>query len=149
MRMTRRSTLAIGATVVISVGAVAALSVVSAAASTVPTPVSTKTVILTNSSNGSSVVASKGELIVVELSGGKLRWSTAQAIQSTPVLVLVSGSTSTTGSSTTVFRVANYGTAQINATGYPICAAGKVCPQFVVLWQATVVVPVVDPPHRA
>ena len=146
MRMTRRSTVAFAISLVISVVAVTALGAGRVGASTSTAPVSTKKVILTNSSNGTSVIASKGELVVVELSGGSVRWSEAQAIQSTRVLVRVSGSTSTTGSSKTVFRVANYGTAQLDATGIPICGAATGCPQYVLLWHATVVVPVVDPP---
>ena len=149
MQMTRRSTAAFGIGLFVSVLAVAALGAGCAAASTVTSPVSTKKVILTNSSNGSSVIASKGELVVVKLSGGQVRWSEAQAIQSNPVLVRVSGSTSTAGSSKTTFRVANYGTAELDATGRPICNPAGGCPQYVLLWHATVVVPVVDPPAPA
>jgi hypothetical protein len=112
-------------------------------------PTSSNTVILTNASNGSSVTVSKGDLVVVHLSSPKLRWSEAHVVESSPVLVLVSGSTSTSGASTTVFRVANYGTAQLNALGSPVCAAASPCPTFVLQWQATVVVPVQDPPSRA
>ena len=149
MRMTRRSTVAFAISLVISVVAVTALGAGRVGASTSTAPVSTKKVILTNSSNGTSVIASKGELVVVELSGGSVRWSEAQAIQSTRVLVRVSGSTSTTGSSKTTFRVANYGTAELDATGRPICNPAGGCPQYVLLWHATVVVPVVDPPAPA
>jgi hypothetical protein len=147
--MIRRATAALGIGLFVSVLAVAALCAGCAAASTVTFPVSTKTVILTNSSNGSSVIASKGELVVVKLSGGHVRWSEAQAIQSTPVLVRVSGSTSTTGSSKTTFRVANYGTAELDATGRPICNPAGGCPQYVLSWHATVIVPVLDPPAPA
>ena len=146
MRMIRGSAVAFGISLVFSVVATTALGAGNVGASTAAAPVSTSTVILTNSSNGSTVTASKGELVVVQLSGGPLRWSEAQAVQSTPVLVRVSGSTSATGSSTTVFRVANYGTARLDATGAPICAAAMACPQYVLLWHATVVVPVLDPP---
>ena len=149
MRMTRRSTVAFAISLVISVVAVTALGAGRVGASTSTAPVSTKKVILTNSSNGSSVIATKGELVVVKLSGGQVRWSEAQAIQSNPVLVRVSGSTSTTGSSKTTFRVANYGTAELDATGRPICNPAGGCPQYVLLWHATVVVPVVDPPAPA
>ena len=141
--MIRKATVVLGVSLVLSVVALGAQSV---AASTITAPALTKTVILTNSSNGSSVVALKGERIVVKLSGGLLRWSEAEAIQSRPVLVRVSGSISTTGSSTTVFRVVNYGTARLDALGRPVCSKATGCPQYVVLWQATVVVPVVDPP---
>ncbi len=132
--------------------AVSALALVSAgatvggAASTSPVP---KEVVLTASSSGSTVLATKGELVVVKLSGQHLKWSVAQAEQSTPVLSLVSEGTTSSGASTTVFRVVNYGTAGLTATGTPICASTGGCPQFVLLWHATVDVPVVDPPPPA
>jgi hypothetical protein len=113
------------------------------------TPPVVNRVTLTVSSNGSTVVASKGELIVVTLAGDHLRWSEAQAIQSTPVLRLVSEGSTTTGASNTVFRVVNYGTAGLNATGTPICPSTGACPQYALLWHATVDVPVVDPPGPA
>ena len=108
-----------------------------------------KKVTLTVSSDGATVLATKGELVVVKLSGDHLKWSVAQVTQSTPVLALVSEGTTTTGASTTVFRVVNYGTAGLSATGTPVCATPGGCPQYVVLWHATVVVPVVDPPSAA
>jgi hypothetical protein len=145
MRTFGRSILIPGACLVISLGAVLAVTTGAATARVTP-PTAANTVILTNASNGSSVTATKGELVVVHLSTNHLRWSEAQVVESSPVLVFVSGSTSATGASTTVFRVTNYGTAQLNALGYPICAAAGPCPQFVVLWHATVDVPVQDPP---
>src|SRR5580698_5284696 len=139
MRVLRRSILAVGTSLVVSLVAVAALASGTASAAKATPPTSSNTVVLTNASNGSSVVATKGELVVVHLSSPNVRWSQAQAVQSSPVLVFVSGSTSTTGASTTVFRVASYGSAQLNALGYPVCAAAKPCPTYVLLWQASVV----------
>jgi hypothetical protein len=109
-----------------------------------------KTIVLTNSSDGSTVIAEKGDFVVVRLTGVPLRWTEATAAPGTgtaaPVLVKVSGSTSTNGSSLTTFRVANYGVEGINAVGTPICRATAACPAYAVLWHATVSVPVVDPP---
>jgi hypothetical protein len=81
----------------------------------------------------------------VKLTGGPLRWSQAQAIESSPVLVRLSGST-TTGLSTTTFEVESDGTASVEATGTPICGIATACPQYVLLWRATVAVPQQDPP---
>jgi hypothetical protein len=108
------------------------------------------TIVLTNASNGSTVLATKGDLVVVELTGGPLQWSEAQAIESSPVLVRLSGGTTPTGSSTTTFEVESDGTATVEATGTPICspataAAATACPQYILLWRATVDVPQVDP----
>jgi hypothetical protein len=127
-----------------SAGGMAAASRVAPPAVKVPPAV--KKVTLTLASDGSTVLATKGELVVVKLSGGRLRWSPAQAVQSTPVLALMSEGTSTSGGSTTVFRVVNYGSAELDATGTPVCTSATGCPQYVVLWHATIVVPVVDPP---
>jgi len=117
-----------------------------AASASSSTPPVAKKVTLTVSSNGSTVLATKGELVVVKLSGGHLHWSVTQAIQTTPVLSLVAAGTTPAGASTTVFRVVGYGTADLNATGTPVCGTVGGCLQYVVLWHATVIVPVVDPP---
>jgi hypothetical protein len=110
------------------------------------TPPVAKKVTLTFSSDGATVLATKGELVVVKLAGHGLVWSAAQAVQTTPVLRLVSERTTTTGASTTVFRVVNYGSADLDATGTSTCTAATGCPPFVLLWHASVTVPVVDPP---
>ncbi len=131
----------------LAVSALAALSASPAGASQAPAAV--KTVTLTVAGNGITVLASKGERVVVELSGHHLRWSVARVTQSTPVLKLVSEGITTTGASKTVFRVVNYGTAHLDATATPICSAATGCPQYVVLWHAGISVPVVDPPPPA
>jgi hypothetical protein len=130
-----------------ALAAVSTTPVLAGAASTAP-PVPKK-VVLKVSSNGATVLATKGELVEVKLSGHHLRWSTAQVAQSSPVLSLVSEGTTTTGASVTIFRVVNYGTASLDATGTPFCSPAAACPTFIVLWQANVVVPVVDPPPPA
>ncbi len=144
----RNKITAFGVGLAVSALALLSTSTLVAGASSSNPPV-TKKVTLTLSSNGSTVLASKGELVVVKLSGDHLRWSVAHAIQATPVLRLVSDGTTTTGASTTVFRVVNYGTAELNATGTPVCDTSGGCPQYVLLWHATVDVPVVDPPAPA
>lgn len=154
MRIKRPATVAAAAGLLVSLLAVAAFGAGGVGA--VPAAKSrlaSKTVLLTNSSDGSTVLATPGDLIVVELAGGQLRWSEAQSggppSTTPPVLERLSGSVSTDGSSTTTFRVVRYGLAEIDATGTPVCAsvaAVSACPQYVVLWHATVTVPVVDPP---
>ena len=119
---------------------------VASGAATKPVPSSSATVTLRFGSDGSTVLAHKGELVIVQLSGDHLRWSAATAVQSSPVLAPVSSGVSSTGSSRTVFRVVGYGTAEVDATGTPLCVSSSGCVPFVLLWHATVVVPVVDPP---
>jgi hypothetical protein len=112
---------------------------VTPAAATAPT-----LIVLTNSSDGTTVVARVGDFVEVELTGGPLRWTEAST-SDTAVVTKVSGGVSSAGSSSTTFKVVGYGTAELTALGSPICG-GSVCPEYVVLWHASVVVPVVDPP---
>jgi hypothetical protein len=105
-------------------------------------------IVLTNSSNGQTVVAAKGDIVQVDLKSIKgVRWSEASDIQAGPGVVLLkkSGHISSTGSSVTTFTVVGYGSATLEATGTPPCT-GIVCPQYLLVWQATVDAPVQDPP---
>ncbi len=134
----------------VSVFAAAGATAARSAPPATPTTGASTTVVLTNSSNGSTVIAHKGDRVVVQLTGVPLRWSEATAVPgasaTTPILVKKSGSTSANGSSTTTFRVVNYGDEGINAVGAPICSPATACPTFELLWHATVSAPVVDPP---
>ncbi|MGD0880078.1 MAG: hypothetical protein ABSB09_00720 [Acidimicrobiales bacterium] len=132
-----------GVALTLPVVAVAVVGAGGAAASTVTPP---KQIVLTVASNGTTVTATKGERVVVKLSGDHLDWSQARVIQSTPVLEQVSSTVSAKGSSETVFLVVGYGTAELDATGTPICSTTGACPQYVLLWHAGVDVPVQDPP---
>jgi hypothetical protein len=105
-------------------------------------------IILTNSSSGSTVVAVKGDIVRVKLTAtGGVHWTEASVVPSTsvPPLVKTSDGVTSTGSSVTNFKVVGYGSAQLEAIGTPTCTP-SVCPTYVVLWEATVDVPVVDPP---
>ena len=149
----RHRAVATGVALALSLAAFGTVSAASAAPKAKPTSASA-TILLTNSSNGSTVLATKGDLVVVQLTGGPLRWSEAQAVESSPVLVRLSGGTSPDGSSTTTFEVESDGTATVEATGTPICSpptatAGVACPQYILLWRATVDVPQLDPPPTA
>ncbi len=108
------------------------------------------TIVLTHSSNGKTVLAARGDRIVVKLSSEGLHWTEASVLPGAsttpPVLVQTGGHVTSKGASVTIFRVVGYGSANLRATGSPICEGLGVCPDFVVLWQATVSVPVVDPP---
>lgn len=116
------------------------------AAATPVTPPVTKSVTLTFASDGATVLATKGERVVVALSSPHMTWSVASVSQATPVLRLVSEGTTSTGASRTVFRVVGYGSAGLEALGTPVCGTVGGCPQYVLLWHATIDVPVVDPP---
>jgi hypothetical protein len=105
-------------------------------------------IVLTNSSNGQTVVAEKGDIVQVVLkSSNGVSWSEASVENASPNVVLAkrSGHVTSTGSSVTTFTVVGYGSATLQATGSPKCT-GSVCPTYLVVWQATVDVPVQDPP---
>jgi hypothetical protein len=144
----RRKIIALGIGLALStMAAVSAVPVVAGAAGA--TTSASKVVVLKYSSNGKTVPVNVGDVVEVKLSGHHLQWSVAQVVQSSPVLSLVSEGTTTTGASLTIFRVVNFGTASLQATGTPICPPTGACPQYVVLWQANVTSPVVDPPPPA
>ncbi len=106
-----------------------------------PPPPPGRSVLLTTSKDGASVDASVGQLVVVRLPGKRtMRWSAVRVSQTGAVLVVSSGSLSADGTSTAVYRVAHDGTARLSATGAPICAPDAACPQFIVLWRASVIV---------
>ncbi len=132
-----------GALSMAALGASAVVGSPSAVATSGPTAV----IILTNSSNGKTVVATRGDLVQVRLTSvNGLRWTEASVVPSASVSPLVkeSGHITSTGSSVTTFKVVGYGSAGLEATGSPTCTT--VCPTYVLLWRATVVVPVQDPP---
>jgi hypothetical protein len=105
-----------------------------------PPPTSTgRSLLLTTSNDGTSLKAQPGELVIVRLLGrGSMRWSTIQVSQTGAVLVRNSGSLSEDGTSTAVFDVAHDGTARLSAAGRPNCSPDVPCPQYIVLWRASV-----------
>ncbi len=106
-------------------------------------------VVLTNSSNGTSTVVAKGDLVVVKLASDGYRWTEASVVNASPEAVLQeeSGHVFHDGSSLTTFLVVGYGQAALQARGRPECTTGSKCGTVVALWQASVVSPVVDPPR--
>jgi hypothetical protein len=134
----------VGVVCITALGASAAAGPSSAVARATPP---TK-IVLTNSSNGQTVLAQKGDIVQVDLKSiNGVRWSEASDMDATAgnVLVKKSGHITSTGSSVTTFSVVGYGSATLEATGMPPCT-GVVCPQYLLVWQATVSVPVQDPP---
>ena len=113
-------------------------------------PQPTKVVVLTNASNGTTTVATKGEEVVVQLATNGYRWTEASVVNATANVVLqkLSGHVYPNGSSTTTFLVVGYGLASLRAVGNPKCAAsGCLLPSL--LWRANISSPVVDPPGPA
>lgn len=106
-----------------------------------------KVVVLTNASNGTTTLVTKGEEVAVALHTNGYQWTEASVVNASPVAVLrqISGHVSSNGSSTTIFLVVGYGSATLQAVGNPNCLKNG-CAQPSILWSATVVSPVLDPP---
>ena len=108
-------------------------------------------VVLTNTSNGTTTIVTRGEQVVVKLSSKGYDWTEASVINVSSELVLKkeSGRVSSGGASVTKFLVVGYGTATLQATGTAKCASGPACDPLSVTWSANVDAPVQDPPSRA
>jgi hypothetical protein len=146
--MIRTLTSKIGLAGIACVAALGASTVVASPTAVAKTTAPPAIIILTNSSNGKTVLAEKGELVQVRLtSQDRVKWSEASVVPKATVSPLVkeSGHVNPNGSSVTTFKVVGYGSAGLQATGTPKCTA-SVCPKYVLLWKATVRVPVQDPP---
>ncbi len=113
---------------------------------------STQRVVLTNQSNGSTTIVTKGEQVVVRLKSDGFDWTEASVINASAenVLVKESGYVSSGGSSITKFLVVGYGTATLQATGTEKCSESPpVCDPLLTHWSANVVAPAQDPPPPA
>src|SRR3984957_19453523 len=120
----RRSLLAAGATL-LAAGA-GALTVSPLAGSVAgASTMSVQRVILTNQSNGSTTIVTKGERVVVKLHSAGFTWTEASVINASPEVVLkkVSGHVSSGGSSVTKFLVVGYGSVSLQATGTAQCSS--------------------------
>jgi hypothetical protein len=132
-------------TVVVGLGALAVLPGTAATSAAAATGV-TKVVVLTNSSNGTTTLVTKGEEVVVRLTSDGHNWTEASVVNASAVVVLrfVSGHVAPDGSSVTTFLVVGYGSAALRAVGNPKCLQ-RGCAIPSVLWTANVVSPVIDP----
>jgi hypothetical protein len=109
-------------------------------------------VVLTNQSNGSTTIVTKGEQVVVKLKSDGFDWTEASVVNASAenVLVQESGHVSSGGSSITKFLVVGYGTATLQATGTEKCSkTPPVCDPLLTHWSANVEAPVQDPPPTA
>lgn len=127
----------------------AVTSLVSSAAGAIPvgaaaTPVpATHVITLTVSSGGTTHLAAKGDIIRVDLVSKGIQWSPVTVTQSGTVVVPLPV---TTPVGVSLYKVVGYGQATFTSLGTPKCTAA-LCPTYVILWQARIAVPVVDPPQ--
>jgi hypothetical protein len=129
------------AALVAAVGACALLAtpVVTTVGAGAASPTVTK--VLTNASNGTTVVVTKGFGVEVKLASDGFRWTEASVINAGPEVVLqfVSGHVNPNGSSVTDFRVVGYGEVTLLATGVKKCSHNPACTPTVKVWRADVI----------
>ncbi len=146
----RRSLLAIGGTLLAAGAGVLTVSPFAGSVAGASTT-SPHRVILTNQSNGSTTIVTKGERVVVKLHSAGFAWTEASVINASPEVVLKkeSGHVSSGGSSVTKFLVVGYGSVTLQATGTAQCSSAQPCDPLSVTWSANVVAPAQDPPPSA
>jgi hypothetical protein len=108
-------------------------------------------VVLTNESNGSTTVVTKGEQVVVKLHSDGFDWTEASVINASSEIVLKkeSGHVSSRGSSVTKFLVVGYGSVALQASGTAKCSSDPACDPRSVTWSANVIAPAQDPPFHS
>jgi hypothetical protein len=123
----------------VAVGALLAAPVATTVGAGAAVPAVTK--VLTNASNGTTVVVTKGFGVEVELASDGFRWTEASVINAGPEVVLqfVSGHEDRNGSSVTDFRVVGYGEVTLEATGVKKCSHLPACTPIVMVWRANVI----------
>ena len=129
-----------------AVAAAVGLAVFGATSSTTTTPTTTArttaptVLVLTGSADRTTVVASRGGRVEVRLAPtAAVHWSEASVTSGPWVLVRTSGRIAPDGASVTTFAVVGSGTAELGATGRPVCSG--VCPDYVLGWEVTLEVP--------
>lgn len=96
-------------------------------------------VCLTNQAGGRVSTVRRGTHVEVTLRGAQLDWSSARQLAPT-ILHLIGSPIRVAGESRTTFLAVRDGRTVLQATAAAKCAPGTVCPQFVLLWRATIVV---------
>jgi hypothetical protein len=132
-----RPAAALGA--VVAAGTLFAAPVATTTGAGAASPVVTK--VLTNASNGKTVVVTKGFQVEVELASDGFRWTEASGVNAGPeaVLQFESGHVDPNGSSLTDFRVVGYGEVTLEATGVRKCSNNPACTPIVRVWRANVI----------
>jgi len=125
--------------VAVAAGALLAAPVATTVDAGAASPAVTK--VLTNASNGTTVVVTKGFQVEVKLASDGFRWTEATTINAGPEVVLQfeSGHVGLNGSSMTGFRVVGYGEVTLQATGVKKCSNNPACTPVVMTWRANVI----------
>jgi hypothetical protein len=96
-------------------------------------------VCLGRADGGHRVRVRLGQVVTVSLRGGGLQWSGLREVG--PRLLRARGSADRrAGAVLTTYAVVAKGRTELRAHGAPHCAAGRACPQFILLWQVQITV---------
>jgi hypothetical protein len=88
---------------------------------------------------GRTVPVRVGQTVTVALSGSTLRWSGLRQVG--PALLRRHGGVrQRAGGLTASYSAVKAGRTTLQASGAPKCSPGKVCPQFILVWQVRLVV---------
>ncbi|HLH27388.1 MAG TPA: hypothetical protein VKW77_00650 [Acidimicrobiales bacterium] len=102
---------------------------------------SPRPVVLTTASDGRTTEVGVGGRVLVVLAGrGRMRWSEVGELPAGRFLAARGATRSPDGSTSARFVAVAPGRATLRATGGPICRSALPCPEYLVLWQAVVVV---------
>jgi hypothetical protein len=147
-RVTRAGFLALAMTVTVALAGLVAPAGAGGAVLASPTgatasaggcPPHVRAVCVDRTDGGHTVRLRVGQSVMVALSGSTLRWSGLG--QAGPMVLRRGGPVRhPAGGLTATYVAVHDGRTVLRASGAPICAPGKPCPQFILLWQVRVVV---------
>lgn len=105
-----------------------------------PTPDSTGTLTLTNQDTGMTVQVTTGQTVVLSLAAGSgmQPWQVGTPDPNVLAPAPNTAATTTQGVTQSTFQAVGAGTTQLTASDRPSCAAGEMCPQFIIAYQVTV-----------
>jgi hypothetical protein len=96
-----------------------------------------RAVCITRSDGDRTVSLGLGRTIVLVLATPGGNWSAPSEI-GTHVLSPLGAPSRSGGGVTVIYRAAQPGTTTLRALERPVCAPGRMCPQFVLLWQVRI-----------
>lgn len=96
-------------------------------------------VCLTRNASNHTTTVHKGEIVELTLSGSDLSWTKPQVTDKRH-LRLIGAAIQRGGESRGSFSAIQIGHATIQATATAKCSPGQICPQFALVWRATIVI---------
>lgn len=107
----------------------------------------THTICITAADRGRTITVSVGATLTVELRAPRRSFS-RPTVSGAKVLALI-GSSQSAGAAEAHYRALAPGRAVLRSVERPVCARGRACPEFLLLWQVSVLVRSARPPSRA